>query len=370
MLIGMGNQPKNILDCLIIGGGQSGIAVSYACKKRSISHAVLEAHDAIGDNWRERYDSLRLFTPRCMSTLDNMAMPGDPDGFPAKDEMAAYFEQYTMTYVLPVELSQKVSNIRYDTKGEARFITTTGQGQKWYAKTVVIATGPYQIPFVPSEAQHLNTDMAQFHSSNYHNCNDVHGNAVLIAGCGNSGAQIAVELAESGKNVTIAAMHPLKFAPAVLLGKSLFWWQNTMGSVILYAPTNSRRGRFLKQYGVPIVGMELKRLLEQGRVIQKPAVTDAQGHEVQFADGSRQQYDTVVWCTGFRGDYPLLRTIAGALDDNGLPVHTEGISPVPGLFYAGQEWQRSRASSLVLGASRDAEFVVGRLAAALSGTTK
>ncbi|MGI8419581.1 MAG: flavin-containing monooxygenase [Candidatus Levyibacteriota bacterium] len=357
----MNNHFNDVLDCIIIGGGQSGLAASYACKKRNLSHVVLDAHSAVGDSWRQRYDSLHLFTPRSLSALDGMVLTGKPNGYPSKDEMADYFTRYVKKYKLPVKLNQKVSQLQFASENDRRFTIITEQGTQWHAKAVIVATGPFQVPFVPSLATKLHRDIQQLHSSDFHNRCDVRGSRILVVGGGNSGAQIAAELAETGKEVTIAVAHPLNFVSPIIFGKSLFGWQKLVTSLILSAPTNSRRGKYLYRVGVPIIGRDLKRLLKHGQVKQRTAVSDIQGDEIIFADGTRERYGTVLWCTGFRGDYSWLRDIAGALNEKGLPLHMEGISPIPGLFYVGLEWQRSRASSLVMGASQDAEFVVTQL---------
>lgn len=262
----MATHPNGILDCIIVGGGQAGLAASYACKQRGLSHVVLEAHSAVGQSWRQRYDSLQIFTPRRLSALDGMAMSGDPDGYPTKDEVADYLAKYVARYDLPVRLDQLVRQIWYDAHASVRFVVATKGGHEWQSPSLIMATGPFQVPFIPEIAKLLPNSITQIHSAAYTNPSVIKGDRVLVVGGGNSGAQITQELTEADKQVTIAVARPLKFLSLTVFGKSIFWWAETFG--FLYAPPQTMRGRLVQKNADPIIGLDLKQLLATGRVAQ------------------------------------------------------------------------------------------------------
>ena len=348
----------NAADCVIIGGGQAGLAASYACTVRGIKHVVLDSNAEVGHAWRTRYDSLRLFTPRSLNALAGMPMLGDPAGLPGKDEIAAYFTSYAREFKLPVLLSQRVVSV---TQRAGIFEILTSGGANWKSKSVIVATGAHQSPFIPAVAAGLGISVTQMHSSTYHSSTDITGQRVLVVGGGNSGAQIAVELAQSGFNVGISTHRPLKFISKQILGKSFLWWLHVAEPLILSAPTRSRRGRWVRRYGDPVIGRELQHLLRTHKVRLYTGVSGARDKAIRFTGGSSGDFDSVIWCTGYITNLDLLRSLPGALSTDGMPIHTEGRSVVPGLYYAGLNWQRSVASALIMGASRDAQYVVEML---------
>lgn len=340
-------------EVIIIGASQAGLAMGYFLKQKGISFTILGKESRLGDSWRSRYDSLVLFTPRWLSALPEMALPGDQNGYAGKDEIADYLEAYAKRFDLPVQLNAMVEGLE---KMDDLFSVSTNRGD-FRARQVVVATGPFQKPFVPAFARELPASIYQVHTSAYKNPAQLQNGAVLVVGAGNSGAQIAVELSAS-REVFLSAGHPLKFFPLQILGKSIFYWFKKMGIYSLSA--ESALGKKIMAQGDPIMGSELKRALKKGAIKQKPRATKVAAEAVCFEDGSQAAVRNVIWATGFVPDFSWIR-IPHALHEKGTPIHKRGISPVDGLFFLGLPWQHSRGSALIGGVGADADFLAGQL---------
>jgi putative flavoprotein involved in K+ transport len=344
------------LDTVIIGGGQAGLALGYHLQRAGRRFAILEAGDRVGDSWRRRWDSLTLFTPRRYDALPGMAFPGDPEGCPGKDEVADYLEAYAQRFDLPVLTGSPVISVRRDlTDG---FSIETGR-MELSARQVVIATGGFSGPRVPSFARRIDAGVVQLHSSTYRNPASVPGGEVVVVGAGNTGVQIAEELAEAGRRVTLSVSSLGKAVPERLLGRSLFWWFERLG--LTGASVDSRVGHTLQQRENTIVGTDLAALFRQ--VERAPRAVDADRDGLLLADGTRRQPDAVVWATGYLPSYPWLHL--PVLDEDGAPIHHHGITDVPGLAFLGLPWQRSRGSALVGWVGQDAELLADHLDAHL-----
>jgi putative flavoprotein involved in K+ transport len=341
------------IDVLVIGSSQAGLAIGYYLKKNNKSFAIVGKETRIGDIWRNRYDSLILFTPRRYSSLPGMSSRGDPNGFATKDEIADYLEAYAHEYELPVQLETEVLSLKKESED---FIVHTNRG-KYASKQVVIATGPFQKPFIPPFANRLSSDVFQVHSSRYVNPSQLQNGPVLVVGAGNSGAQIAVELARD-RDVIISVGHRLKFFPLQAMGKSIFWWFDTLG--ILHADVNSRAGRYLSKQSDPIFGKELKYAIHNGKMTLKPTTQDVIGNTFTFADGSQAEVKNVIWATGFHPDYSWIQ-IEGVLNSLGKPIHQRGITHVEGLYFLGLPWQYRRGSALIGGVGADADYLINNI---------
>ena len=342
-------QPHCDVDVLVIGGGQAGLGTGFWLARRtSASFLIVDAAARVGQSWCDRWDSLRLFTPRRFSALPGMRFPPGPAQYPAKDEMPAYLAAYADRFELPVQLDTRIEALEPADGGGFLASTTRGTIS---ARHVVVATGPFSSPALPPAAAGLDAGVHQLHSSDYRRPHDIPPGDVLVVGGGNSAAQLAVELAATHQ-VTVAAPD-LWFLPEKILGVSLYWWIYVTG--ILNAPTGSRVGRLVRQRGDAIIGRQLARLVADGTVrLHRHAVTGAHGRTVTLGDGTQLTPGTVLWCTGFRPSYPWLH-VPGALDADGAPRHDGGRSPVPGLEWMGLPWQTRLNSSIVDGVDRDAQ---------------
>lgn len=338
-----------MLDIIVIGAGQAGLSMGYYLQQGGYNFVIFDGKKRIGDTWRNRYDSLILFTPKSYSSLPGMRLEGDKNAFPTKDEIADYLEAYAKRFLLPVKTETTVLKVQ---KIKSTFEVTTDKGI-FHSKHVIIASGAFQKPFIPSISQSLSHEVFQIHSSQYQSPKMIPDGPVLVIGGGNSGTQIATELAEN-REVTIAISHPFKFLPLNILGKSIFYWLEKMG--LLFAGTDTRRGLWFRKQSDPIFGLELKHLIRKERIHIKPRVIKTQGREIMFNDHSKTSVQNIIWSTGFVPDYKWI-DIEGVLDANGFPLHNRGLSPIQGLYYIGLPWQHQRGSALICGVGKDAEFL-------------
>ncbi|MCC2377209.1 NAD(P)/FAD-dependent oxidoreductase [Bacillus wiedmannii] len=340
-------------DLIIIGAGQAGLAMGYYLKQEGYNFLLLEAGNRIGDSWRNRYDSLRLFTPREYSNLPGMIVKGEGNGFPCKDEMATYLEEYARHFTLPVQLQTEVFKIKKE-KDIFELHTPTEILQ---SKKVVIATGGFQQPYIPSFSQHLSSHVFQIHSSQYKSPSQIPEGKVLVVGGGNSGMQIAVELAKT-HGVTMSISHPLTFLPLRLFRKSIFYWLEKLG--LLYAEVNTKRGKWFQKRKDPIFGFEGKELIRNGAIKLEEKVVSASENNIMFQNGGTYSAESIIWSTGFIQNYKWIE-LEKAVNENGFPNHVRGISPVKGLYYIGLPWQSQRGSALICGVGKDAAYILSEI---------
>jgi putative flavoprotein involved in K+ transport len=341
-----------IYDVLVIGGGQAGLTAGYYLCQRQLSFLILDKGSAIGESWKKRYDSLTLFTPRSYSSLPGLSLIGEEIKYPTKDEITDYLSLYANTFSLPMQLNTLVLKL----DKEDYFILSTTQGE-FLSRNVIIATGPFQDPYIPDFSQLLSENILQLHSSKYKNPNQLKPGTTLVVGGGNSGAQIAFEISKESK-VYLSVGHQLKFLPQDIGNKSIFWWFDKLG--ILKANVLSKVGQFIRNKPDPIFGFELKSQIKIGRVVLKPRVTSAEKNDLFFGDGSRLKVSNLIWSTGFKSDYSWIN-IPNVLDEKGLPIHQRGITTIHGLFFLGLPWQYRRGSALLQGVGTDAKYLVERL---------
>ncbi|SHE12397.1 Uncharacterized oxidoreductase CzcO [Chlamydia abortus] len=345
---------KRDVDVLVIGAGQAGLAAGYFLQQTGISYLIIDKNEEIGAVWKSRYDSLVLFTPRHYSSLPGLAMTGEGNGYPSKDEVARYLQTYAKRFSLNIQLNTELIRLQQDGSG-FRCWTASGVIQ---ARRIIVATGPFQRPYVPGFSQEVPMSVRQLHSTSYRNLTQLQEGAVLVVGGGNSGAQIAEELAGE-REVYLSVGHRMKFLPLQWLGKSVFWWLDKLG--LLRADGNLFWGRKLRRMEDPVFGSPIPQLIRTGQVRMKPRAVRISSGKIEFEDGTKLSPDNVIWATGFRPDYSWLE-IPGVLDENGRPVHSRGVSTtVPNLYYVGLPWQYNRASALLTGVGSDAEYIVNHL---------
>ena len=344
----------NVLDVLVIGAGQAGLALGYQLKQTGQAFLLIDKRDRIGESWRQRFDSLTLFTPRSYSALPGLPVPGDPDGYPSKDEIADYLETYANYHDLPVDLGIEIT--RLEQVGRL-FQATTSAGRELTAKAVVIATGAFQQPAIPAIAANLAADVAQLTPETYRNPRQTPAGTVLVVGDGATGRQIARELSATHQ-VLLSTGRPRKVSPHRVLGKSIFWWMDKLG--ILTMSPDSRIGRKLKEKDpFPGKDLTLDKLSRVG-VTVVGRLKEVEGRRVTFADGQLAEIDVMIWATGYRDESDWV-AIPAVTDQRGGFVHDQGLSPVPGLVFIGRSWQRDRGSALLTGVGGDAAFIVDRL---------
>jgi putative flavoprotein involved in K+ transport len=346
---------RNRYEIVVVGGGQAGLAMGHALARQGRRFVILDASPRVGHVWRTRWDSLTLFTPARYSALPGLAFPGDPERYPRKDEVADYLERYVATFDLPVRLGERVVALRPTPEGAGFEIDTATA--RYGADQVVVATGPFQLPFVPDIAQGLSPDVVQLHSSEYRNPDRLPPGDVLVVGGGNSGVQIAAELATT-RRTTLSVGARLRRLPERFLGRSVFWWLEKAG--IMDITVGSRLGRRMSRTDV-LIGDSPEILARERRVRVVGGVERCDGDRVYTRDGEELRVNVVVWATGFRSDYRWIE--APVLDGSGLPIHRRGVTNLPGLYFLGLPWQHTRGSALIGWVGRDAAHLADRIEA-------
>jgi putative flavoprotein involved in K+ transport len=340
-------------DVVVIGAGQAGLAIGHFLARQGRRFVILEAADSIGAAWRSRWDSLVLFTPRRYDALPGLPFPGDPDGYPTRDEVIAYLGQYAATFDLPVELESAVRSLTVEDGG---FLVEL-EDRRLEADQVVVATGPFQIPSVPALAERLAPELYQTHSTGYMRPSDVPAGRVVVVGGGNTGYQIAKELSATHE-VYLAVGSRQTPLPQRFLGRDLFWWLTKTG--LIEKTVDSRIGRRARQRDA-LIGSTRRELQRRYGVEVKPRVVGATGRTISFADGSDLDVDAVIWATGYRSDYSWIAP--PVLGPDGRVQHRRGVTDVPGLYFLGLTWQHTRGSALIGWVKDDAEFVAAQIAA-------
>jgi putative flavoprotein involved in K+ transport len=350
-------------DTVVVGGGQAGLVTGYYLQQRDQDFVVLDAGRRVGDPWRSRWDSLRVFTPARYTSLPGMAFPASPYYFPAKDEVADYLESYADRFDLPVELDHRVTALDRTENG---YLLVAGD-RRFHADNVVVAMASYQVPVVPDFAAELPDDVVQLHSNDYRNPDQLREGDVLVVGAGNSGAEIALDVADgretwlSGRDVGhIPFDIDSRFGrhlgvPFVLRG--LYHRVLTTGT-----PLGRRiRPKVLSQSG-PLVRVKAEDLAAAG-IERVPRTTGVRDDRPVVGDERVLDVANVIWCTGYRPDFSWIDLpIFDGQAQPKEPVHDRGVVPdAPGLYFVGLTFLYSLTSSLFTGVGRDARYVVDHL---------
>lgn len=349
----------SLLDVLVIGAGQAGLAMGHELKQRNLDFLIVDRHDRVGESWRRRFDSLTLFTPRSYSALPGLPVPGDPDGYPTKDEIADYLAAYASHFQLPVRTSTGIDKLE---RVDGVFRATTTSGDVIAARAVIVATGAFQMPVIPPMARRFAATVTQLTTETYRNPAQLQPGTVLVVGDGATGRQIAREL--NGRHAVILATgRSRRVSPHRLLGRSIFWWMDKLG--MLRLSPDSAIGGFLQRTD-PFPGKELalKRLRKRGITVAG-RLAGANGRRVAFADGQTAEVDAVIWATGYRDETAWV-ALPEVADEHGTFVEERGISPVSGMFFIGRSWQTARGSALLTGVGHDAIEIADEVSASLA----
>jgi putative flavoprotein involved in K+ transport len=336
-------------DVVIVGGGQAGLAMGYHLARHGRDFVILDAAQRTGEAWRKRWDSLTLFTPARYSALPGLRFPAEPEHLPRKDEVADYLERYAERFTLPIRHGERVTRLEHVSEWRGFHIET--EQQRYEADQVVIATGPFQRPFIPAIAGSLSEHVVQLHSSSYRSPAQLPDGDVIVVGGGNSGVQIAAELA-STRRTWLSIGDKVATLPDRFMGRNVFWWLETLGAMNINV--QSRLGQRASRRDFLIgKSAQASALLHGIRLTGR--VSAASDNVLFTSSGDTIEVAAVVWATGFRSDYRWIRP--PVLSDNGQPIHTRGVSPVNGLSFLGLPWQHTRGSALLGWVGRDAEFL-------------
>jgi putative flavoprotein involved in K+ transport len=356
-----GVRDPEYVQTIVVGGGQAGLAVGYHLARRGLSFVILDANERIGDSWRTRWDSLRLFTPARYDGLPGMTFPAPGHAFPTKDEMADYLEAYAARFALPVQTGVTVDGL--SRQGD-QFVLTAGDRQ-FAADNVVVAMASWQRPWVPPFAHELNPDIVQLHAGAYRNPSQLRDGSVLVVGTGNSGAEIASEAAcdhpiwlsgrDNGQLPFDIDGTAARFVLLPLVLRVLFHRALTLNT-----PLGRKMRSKVLSHGMPRLRIKQQDLIAAGieRVGRTVGVRDGLP---LLEDGRVLDVANAIWCTGFRPDFSWidLPDITNAAE----PVHERGVvAGQPGLYFVGLLFLYAPSSAMVHGVGRDAAYIVDAIA--------
>jgi putative flavoprotein involved in K+ transport len=347
------------LETAIIGGGQAGLAVAYQLKRRGCPTVILDENERVGDSWRNRWDSLRLFTPAKYDGLPGWRFPAPRWSFPTKDEMADYLEAYAARFELDVRSGIKVDRL---SKQDGRFVITSGS-QSFDAENVIVATGSQRTPQVPGFARELDPRIVQLHSSEYLSPAQLREGPVLVVGLGNSGAEIAFELVRTRPTWVAGKEHGELPVP-----HGSVRWRFVLPVIRFLAhrvltkgtPIGRKAGPKIVAGGPPLIRTKTQHLAGAG-VERGGRVVGTRNGLPLLEDGRDLDVPNVVWCTGFREDFSWIEL--AIFDHDGRPEHDRGVvAAAPGLYFVGLIFQYSVTSDVLPGVGRDAERIAKHIA--------
>ncbi len=359
----MAGRTNGEYEAIVIGAGQSGLAAGYHLARRGEDFLVLEADARVGDVWRRRYDSLRLYTPAKLDSLPGLPLPLPGHAFPTGRQMGDYLESYAAHHGLPVRTGQRVDRLRATDDGAAFELTVGDDHHR--ARQVIVATGPFQQPFVPDFASQLDRSIRQLHAADYRNPAQLADGPVLVVGLSHSGADIAHEVAGAGHETMLSGTDRGQLPFSVDSRRMRRLWpvmRLVAGTVLtLGTPIGRRMAPKVRAHGGPLLRVR-RPDLDRAGVRRFPARTvGAEDGRPRLADGTKLDVANVIWCTGFRPDYSWIEL--PILEEDGWPAQSRGIvASAPGLYFLGLPFLFAFASMLVVGAARDAEHVVDQVA--------
>ena len=359
------------IDTIVIGAGQAGLSAGYHLAKRGLSFVILDADERIGDHWRDRYDSLKLYSPARYDSLPGMRFPAPSSHWPTGREMGDYLEAYAKRFDLPVRSGTRVKRVEPIAGG---FIVSTTEGGRFASRQVILATGPFREPNVPAFAADLDPSILQLHAHDYRNPAQLREGPVLVVGLSHSGGDIAFETAAAGHRTILSGkargQMPFRVTDSkrAFLGWPvvIFLFSHVM---TIRTPMGRRMRTQVREHGGPLLRVRLPDLDRAGVERHDEKVVGVQAGRPVLADGTVLDVANVIWATGYTPAYGIVD--APIVGDDGWPVEQRGVSPtVPGLYFLGIPFQYALSSMNVVGAGRDARFVVDRIAERVAASSK
>jgi putative flavoprotein involved in K+ transport len=344
---------------LVIGGGQAGIAAGHYLSGTGLRFLIVEGNQRIGDSWRQRWDSLRLFTPAEFNGLPGMPFrAASRFHYPSKDEMADYLERYAAAMSLPVVTGTRIDLLQ---QSDCRFIARAA-GRTFAADQVIVAMSSFQRQRPPAFASELSSSIYSVHAGEYRNPAQLAPGSVLVVGAGNSGAEIALELAAAGRRTWLAGEPP----GVVPFDQGGFFARHVLNRIVLRGvfhrlltirtPMGRKHRATALNGAAPLIRTKPKHLAAAG-VARVSRICGVEDGLPLLEDGSTISVDNVVWCTGFQPDFKWIDM--PVFDAGGMPQHEAGVVPrCSGLYFVGLHYLYALSSGMVHGVARDAKRIV------------
>lgn len=339
-----------MLDYIIIGGAQAGLSMAYHLQLLDKKFIVLDGENEIGASWLNRWDSLKLFTPTEYNHLPGLKFDAPKGHYPTKIEVSNYFKQYVEAFKTPVQLNTLVTSVRKTGKG---FFVTYKDGEL-QAKNVIVATGPFHIPYTPPCNTKISKSVLQMHSNFYKGVNQLQDGDALVVGGGDSGYQILNEISKDpSRTVYFSGDTTVKSLPQHILGKTLWWWFTLVG--FLSYNKYSWIGKKISNFSQPVIGTDVKEILSRKNVFTKGRTNDALKEDMFFEDSKVSTIKNIIWATGYRPNFKWIEGLE--LDENSYPKNYRGVSNIDGLYFIGLPWMFTRGSATLGGVSKDASYL-------------
>ncbi len=341
-------------DFIIIGAAQAGLSMAYHLKKNQKDFLIIDKEDQIGASWLNRWNSLKLFTPTEFNHLAGMPFPAPKGHYPDKYEVANYFKAYVKKFDFPVKLNTLAERIE---KEDNYFTVKTNNGDL-KCKEVIVATGPFHIPYTPKFHNNLSEDIFQIHSNYYKNPDQLKDGATLVVGGGDSGFQILDEISkQTNKKTYFSGNTDIKTLPQEILGKTLWWWFTVTG--FLSFSKDSWIGKKISKSKQPIIGTDVKSIIKRDNVIPVGYTLDAEENTIKTSKKTIKDVKNIVWATGYKPNFNWIKNIE--LTKNGYPKHHRGISTTDGLYFIGLPWLHTRGSATLGGIKKDANYLANNI---------
>ncbi len=336
-------------DFIIIGAGQSGLAMAYYLNKQKANYLLVDANTKIGNPWLKRWDSLKLFTPSEFNHLPGMNFPYKKGHYANKYEIADYLKTYVSKFNIPIEFNTQIT----DLEKNSDYFTLKTDFKTLKAKNVIVATGPFHTPFTPSFHHKITPNTIQIHSENYKNTSQLQAGATLVVGAGDSGVQILNEIANTNRPVYFSGNTNITSIPQEILGKTLWWWFQKIG--FLSANKYTWIGKKLSNGGQPIIGTDVKKLFKKNNVTCVGRCLDADDDTITFETKAISNIKNIIWATGFKPNFNWIKNLQ--LDEYNYPKNYRGVSDINGLYFIGLPWLYTRGSATLGGVKKDALYL-------------